>query len=166
MAFDTIDERTFILRDMRENATKKRRLMRLGNTAPIEQGTMTDEEFAQKKEAGKAALQEAVMKQMVWWKAADDEHQPKPTEDDGEEVPTLVDIWLTNGTHINTMLTEQGHLSKAEEYQSEISRNILSANSQEEKKKAYEELAEAMKENEEYRKQQAAEARRLEEENA
>jgi len=161
MATETIDERTFILRDMRENTTRKRVLMRLGNVAPIEQAGLSDEEYEKKKETAKKALEETVMKQMVWWKAAADEHQPKPAEGENlEDVPVLVDVWLTNGIHVNTLHRENGHVVKVEEYVSEDSRNILSANSQEEKKKSYEELAEAMKENEEYRRQLKEEAKK------
>merc|ERR1719235_2070543 len=50
MSAEVIDERTFALRD-RAKATRK--LIRLGNVAPIEKGSMSDEEYENKVQAAK-----------------------------------------------------------------------------------------------------------------
>merc|ERR550525_179959 len=103
---------------------------------------------------------------MIWWKAAADEHQPPAEESPGAETVVFADLWLMDGRHINGMLTKEGHLAKAEHYQEELARNILTAASDEEKKKSYKELEEAIKESQKAKAQaQAVEEQTQAEEN-
>jgi len=101
-------------------------------------------------------MRQLVGKQMIWWKAAADEFQTKP-EEDAEEV-VLADLWLMDGKHVNTMLITEGHLAKAEHYTEELARNILTAESDEAKKKSYKELDEAIKESQKYKAEEAKKA--------
>merc|ERR1719343_1695546 len=100
MVSEVVDERTILIRD---SAKAGRKLLRLGNTAAPERGSQSEAEYEDKIESSKGALRQLVGKQMIWWKAAADEVQPK--SDDGEgEVVVLADLWLMDGKHINTML--------------------------------------------------------------
>merc|ERR1719276_560257 len=147
MASEVIDERTFSVRDA---AQKGKTLVRLGNVAPIEKGSLTEEEYAEKVEAGKAALAKLVEKSMMLWKAAPDEHQPKEEEEDEDLDGKIViaDAWTVDGRHIPTMLTKEGHLAAAPVYESEFAKDILSAAADEEKRESYKKLEEALKESE------------------
>jgi len=147
MASEVIDERTFSVRDA---AQKGKTLVRLGNVAPIEKGSLTEEEYAEKVEAGKAALAKLVEKSMMLWKAAPDEHQPKEDEEDEDLDGKIViaDAWTVDGRHIPSLLTKEGHLVASPMYESEFAKDILSAAADEEKKDAYKKLEEALKESE------------------
>merc|ERR1719276_676547 len=147
MASEVIDERTFSVRDA---AQKGKTLVRLGNVAPIEKGSLTEEEYAEKVEAGKAALAKLVEKSMMLWKAAPNEHQPKEDEEDEDLDGKIViaDAWTVDGRHIPTMLTKEGHLAAAPVYESEFAKDILSAAADEEKRESYKKLEEALKESE------------------
>jgi len=147
MASEVIDERTFSVRDA---AQKGKTLVRLGNVAPIEKGSLTEEEYAEKVEAGKAALAKLVEKSMMLWKAAPEEHQPKEDEEDEDLDGKIViaDAWTVDGRHIPTLLTNEGHLAAAPVYESEFAKDILSAAADEEKRESYKKLEEALKESE------------------
>jgi len=147
MASEVIDERTFSVRDA---AQKGKTLVRLGNVAPIEKGSLTEEEYAEKVEAGKAALAKLVEKSMMLWKAAPDEHQPKEDEEDEDLDGKIViaDAWTVDGRHIPSVLTNEGHLVASPMYESEFAKDILSAAADVEKKEAYKKLEEALKESE------------------
>jgi len=147
MASEVIDERTFAVRD---TAQKGKTLIRLGNVAPIEKGSLTEEEYAEKVEAGKAALAKLVEKSMMLWKAAPEEHQPKEDEEDEDLDGKIViaDAWTVDGKHIPTALTNEGHLAAAPAYESEYAKDILSAAADVEKRDAYKKLEEALKESE------------------
>jgi len=147
MASEVIDERTFTIRDA---AQKGKTLIRLGNVAPIEKGSLTDEEYGEKVEAGKAALAKLVEKSMMLWKAAPDEHQPK-AEDRDEDLDgkiIIAEAWTVDGHHIPTKLKNEGHLAASPMYESEFAQDILSAAADEEKRDAYKKLEEALKESE------------------
>merc|ERR1719276_830263 len=147
MASEVIDERTFSVRDA---AQKGKTLVRLGNVAPVERASLTEEEYAEKVEAGKAALAKLVEKSMMLWKAAPEEHQPKEDEEDEDLDGKIViaDAWTVDGRHIPSLLTKEGHLVASPMYESEFAKDILSAAADEEKKDAYKKLEEALKESE------------------
>merc|ERR1719384_2603400 len=77
MASEIIDSRTIAIRD---GTTRGRRIIRLGNVAAPEKGTLSDDEFLQREAEGKAALEKLVGKQMMLWKAAPDHSQAKSEE--------------------------------------------------------------------------------------
>jgi len=149
MASEVIDERTFSVRDASQ---KGKTLVRLGNVAPIEQGSLTDEEYAEKVEAGKAALAKLVEKSMMLWKAAPEEHQPSEYQNEEDEdldgKVVIADAWTVDGRHIPSLLAKEGHLVASPVYESEFAKDILSAAADEEKKDAYKKLEEALKESE------------------
>lgn len=161
MGGEIIDERTFLIRDTIKGGKKK---IRLGNVAPIEKGSMTDEEYAEKVEAGKNALTQFVDKQMIFWKEGPESAQ---LEGQGEAtIPTVVsDVWTIDGRHINGILHKAGHLTKTEEYQSDLAKDILTAAADDGKRDQYKELEKALKENEDFKKQQRA-AQQAEEQEA
>jgi len=166
MASEVIDERSFSVRDA---AQKGKTLVRLGNVAPVERGSLTEEEYAEKVEAGKAALAKLVEKSMMLWKAAPDEHQPKEDEEDEDLDGKIViaDAWTVDGTHIPSLLTKEGHLISSPMYESKFAKDILSAAAAEEKKDAYKRLEEALKESEAAKatdRKAQLEAQRVEEE--
>jgi len=166
MASEVIDERTFSVRD---TAQKGKTLVRLGNVAPVERGSLTEEEYAEKVEAGKAALAKLVEKSMMLWKAAPEEHQPKEDEEDEDLDGKIViaDAWTVDGRHIPSLLTKEGHLISSPMYESEFAKDILSAAADEEKKDAYKKLEEALKESEAAKaaeRKAQLEAQRVEEE--
>jgi len=166
MASEVIDERTFSVRDA---AQKGKTLVRLGNVAPVERGSLTEEEYAEKVEAGKAALAKLVEKSMMLWKAAPAEHQPKEDEEDEDLDGKIViaDAWTVDGRHIPSLLTKEGHLISSPMYESEFAKDILSAAADEEKKDAYKKLEEALKESEAAKaaeRKAQLEAQRVEEE--
>jgi len=166
MISEVVDENHFIVRDSEAKTGKKRIVVRLGNTAPRTQASNEDDEaFAAKKDAGKEILTKLIGKQMVWWKLAPEEHQPKAAEGSAEDPPMLGDVWLIDGRHVNTHLRDQGHLAHVQEYESELARNILTAHSDEKKKESYKELEAALKESEEARKKEAKEAAKEAEKN-
>jgi len=158
MGAEVLDERTFVIRD---TAKAGRKLLRLGNVAPPEKGALGDAEYREKLEAAKSALSTVVGKQMIWWKAAPDEHQP-PAPADGSDPVVLADVWLIDGRHVNTFLRSDGHLALAQEYHEELARNILTAEADENKKKSYKELEEAMRESSKAQAKEAKEAREKE----
>lgn len=135
---------------MRDASQKGMTLVRLGNVAPIEQGSLTDEEYAEKVEAGKAALAKLVEKSMMLWKPAPEEHQPNEDEEDEDMDGKVViaDAWTVDGKHIPSLLAKEGHLIASPVYESEFAKDILSAAADEEKKDAYKKLEEALKESE------------------
>lgn len=155
MVAEVVDERTFVIRD---TTSKGRKLLRLGNTAVVEKGSMSDDEHQEKVEAAKSALGKLVGKQMIWWKAAPEEAQPSG---DGETV--IGDVWLIDGRHINSLLKKEGHLPHAEEYKEELARNILTAEADEKKRESYKELEEALKESEKAKQKAEKEAKKAEE---
>lgn len=154
MASEVVDERTFAVRDA---ASKGRKLIRLGNVAPIEKGSLTDEEYQERVEAGKAALSKLVEKQMMLWKAAPEEFQPKVEDDDLDGELIIADAWTVDGRHMPTLLKKEGHLVSAPAYESELAKDILSAAADEEKREAYKKLEEALKESEAAKAAQRAE---------
>merc|ERR1712039_939439 len=141
----------------------KRQLLRLGNIASIEKGSMSDEEYNERLEAGKSALKRILTKQMVWYKPAADEHQtiaPTEPEDGGKPDEVILgDLWTTEGRHINSLLLKEGHVVAAEHYQEELARDILQAESEKQKEQSYKELEEAIKESEKAKAKAAKEER-------
>jgi hypothetical protein len=154
MISEVVDERTLAIRD---TTSKGRKLLRLGNTAGPEKGRLSDDDHKEKTEASKAALSKLVGKQMVWWKAAPEENQPK-----GDAETVVGDIWLIDGRHINSLLKKEGHLVHVEEYKEELAKNILTAAADEQKKEAYKELEEALKESEKAKRKAAKEEKMAE----
>jgi len=155
MVSEVVDERTVLIRD---SAKAGRKLLRLGNTAAPERGSQSEAEHEDKIESSKGALRQLVGKQMVWWKAAADEFQPKGEDPSGEAV-VLADLWLMDGRHIPTMLVTEGHLAKTEHYAEELARNILTAESDAVKKESYKELEEAIRESQKYKAEEAKAAK-------
>jgi len=154
MSAEVVDERTFALRD---RAKAQRKLIRLGNVAPVEKGEMSDEEYDAKVEAGKDYLRTFVEKQMVFYKAAPDVHQLEK-QANGEDIMIIADAWTIDGKFISQRMTEAGHLVANPVYVNELAKDILSAESDKSKKEAYKELEEALKENEKAKQQAAKEA--------
>ena len=154
MISEVVDERTLAIRD---TTSKGRKLLRLGNTAGPAQGSLSHDDHQEKTEASKAAMSKLVAKQMVWWKAAPEENQPK-----GDAETVVGDIWLIDGRHINSLLKKEGHLMHVEEYKEELARNILTAKADEEKKESYKELEEALKESEKAKRKAAKEEKMAE----
>merc|ERR1712083_738054 len=101
MISEIVDERTVVIRE--SSSKGGRQLLRLGNVAPLDKASMSEEEYNEKLEAGKAALKGILTKQMVWYKAAAPEHQTIPQEvSDGKPTDVVLgDIWTTEGRHIN-----------------------------------------------------------------
>jgi hypothetical protein len=143
MVGDVIDERTFVVRDTAKNA---RTLVRLGNTAPLERGDLEEADHEKKLEAGKAFLSKLLEKQMIWWKAAPDAHQPSSESSDAQV--TVADVWLIDGRHVNSMAKKEGHMLHLEQYQEELAKDILTAEAETAKKQSYKDLEEALKESE------------------
>lgn len=152
MAGEAIDANSF---EVRETAKAGKKIMRLGNTAPIEKGSMSDEEYAAKVQKGKEALEKFVSKQMVWHKEAPEEHHTK----DGDTNIVVVDVWSIDGRHVNSALKKDGHLVHKEEYHHELAQDILSAAAEKSKQDSYKELEEALKESQRIKKEQAKQAR-------
>lgn len=143
MVGEVVDERTFVVRDTAKNA---RTLVRLGNTAPLDRGDLDEAEHAKKLEAGKAFLSKMLEKQMIWYKAAPEEHQPKGEGDDEKVV--VADVWLIDGRHINSLAEKEGHVLHVEQYREELARDILTVEAESAKKQSYKDLEEALKESE------------------
>jgi len=160
MASEVIDSRTFMIRDTHHASVKK--YIRLGNVKPIEKGSMSDEEYQEREEAAKNALAQFVDKQMIFWKAGPDELQPEQAED-AEEETIVGDVWTIDGRHINGVLLKAGHVESVKEYESELARDILSAEADEKKRDSYKKLEEALREQNEAKKA-AQEAEEEEEE--
>merc|ERR1719443_20634 len=134
MGNEVIDERTFVIRDTAKSGKK---YIRLGNVAPIEKGSMSDEEYQEKKEAPE---------------------QGQLKEQTDEETATVIaDIWTIDGRHINGVLTKAGHLAKTEDYESELAKDILTAAADTNKRDMYKDLEEALKESHKAKAQAAAE---------
>lgn len=164
MGGEVIDERTFIVRDSASTARGGKKKIRLGNVAPIEKGSMSDEEYAEKVEAAKNALTQFVDKQMIFFKEAPAEAQPVLKEGEPEpEIPMVVsNIWTIDGRHVNTILAKAGHLAKTEDYVDEMAKDILTAAADDSKRDQYKKLEEALAENEKAKKE--AKAKQQEEE--
>lgn len=132
MGGSIIDERTVVVR-----ANTSLRL-RLGNVAPLDRESLGEQYEGQLKKV-KGVLSENVQGQLILWKAAPDQNQ--------NEVGALVaDVWTSDGKHINGFLLKNGLLAAMEEYKSELARDILAVAAEQEKKKQYEKLEEALKE--------------------
>lgn len=144
---EMVDERTVVMRHVSSKDKKKTIHLRLGNTGAVPRGSLNDAEYAEKVNAAKAALAKLVDKQMVWYKAAPDASQPASSGDGSPDI-VLADMWNKGGRHINTALKKDGHLSEAEEYHSELGKDILTAAAETEKANSYKKLEEALKENE------------------
>jgi len=156
LAGEVVDERTILIRDAKKSG---KTLLRLGNVAVPEQGSMSDDEYKAKLDSAKGMLEKLLQKQMIWYKAAPDDKQlPADANEDGV---VLADVWLMSGQHVNTLVHKEGHLVKKEDYTEELARDILTAEADEKKKEAYKELEQALKENE-AAKQKAAKERRAE----
>jgi len=140
MAGEVVDGRTFMIRPASSRAEKTK--VRLGNLRVLEG----------EEEEAKEALSQIVEKQMVFWKAAPEEHQ-----ESGEV--TIVDAWTMKGNHLPKLLLASGHFSASKDYEHELARDILSAEAEAEKKESYKQLEEALKESEMERKKAAKEAR-------
>lgn len=164
MVSAVVDERTLEIRDSPKHPGKRRIHLRLGNVGPPLTNDGDDQAAQAKSQTSKDALTKFVEKQMIWWKAAPEEHQ---AETDGDIPVVLADAWLLDGRHINSMLVKEGHLSNDPVYESELARNILSAEADEKKQEAYKELEQALTENERARakllQEQKAEQKREQE---
>jgi len=156
LAGEVVDERTILIRDAKKSG---KTLLRLGNVALPEKGSMNDDEYQAKLDSSKSMLEKLVQKQMVWYKAAPDDKQlPADVNEDGI---VLADVWLMSGQHVNTLVHKEGHMVKTEDYTEELARDILTAEADANKKEAYKELEQALKENE-AAKAKAAKERRAE----
>jgi len=142
MAGEVLDGRTFMIRPASSRAEKK--AVRLGNLRVVEG----------EEDEAKEALTQIVEKQMVFWKAAAEEHQPT-----ADESVTIVDAWTMKGNHLPKLLLATGHFSASKDYEHELARDILSAEAEVEKQESYKQLEEALKESEKERKKAAKEAR-------
>jgi len=149
---EVVDERTVLLRPTSTKDGKKPMHLRLGNVGLVPRGSLSDEEYAEKVSAAKAALAKLVDKQALWYKFAPESVQP-PKTDDGSPQMVLADIWSRGGRHVSSALKKEGHLSDAQEYESELARDILGAAAKDEKDESYKKLGEAMQE---HQKEQAA----------
>eukprot|EP00450_Noctiluca_scintillans_P004294 CAMPEP_0194484664 /NCGR_PEP_ID=MMETSP0253-20130528/5926_1 /TAXON_ID=2966 /ORGANISM="Noctiluca scintillans" /LENGTH=255 /DNA_ID=CAMNT_0039324509 /DNA_START=121 /DNA_END=888 /DNA_ORIENTATION=- len=139
MAGEVIDERTFRIRDAGSAMQKKD--IRLANVGEVPRRTADDDDmYEDKVSAARAALGRVVEKQMMLWKAAPEEFQPK----DGSF--TLADVWTSDGRHIPKLLKSEGHLVHADDFDSEWARDILSAEAEKSKAEQYRKLEEALKE--------------------
>merc|ERR1712139_306833 len=87
-----------------------------------------------------------------------------PSSADGEPQVVIADLWAIDGRHLNSALKKDGHLSEAQEYESELAKDILTAAAEEEKKESYKKLEEALKESEEHKRKMAKEAKAKQEE--
>lgn len=148
MGGDVVDAQTFTVRD---TAKAGKKVMRLGNTRLPEQGDLSDEQYAAKVEAGKAALEKVIGKQMVWHKEAPVEQSDAST--------VLVDAWSIDGRHINSMMKSEGHLAHQEEYTSELAKDILSVAAEKSKQESYKELEQALKESQKAEREERKKAR-------
>jgi len=149
MVSEVIDGRTFEIRESGASHGRKKTHVKLGNVViPTKGAGPSEEQHKARLEAGKDALSKLVNKQMIWWKAGPDEVQPPPPGADDKEAPFQVigDAWLMDGRHINSLLAKQGHLDREAAYESELARDILSAEADVQKKEAYKQLEEALKE--------------------
>jgi len=148
MISDVIDERTVVIRE--SSSQGGRQVLRLGNVAPIEKGSLSVEEYNERLEAGKSALERILTKKMVWYKVASADHQPDATESVHGKLEEVVlgDIWTTEGRHINSLLLKEGHVVAAKHYEEELARDILQAESEKQKEQSYKDLEEAIKESE------------------
>jgi len=145
---EVVDERTVLLRPTSTKDGKKPIHLRLGNVGSPPRGTLSDSEYAEKVNAAKAALAKLADKQALWYKFAPESVQP-PKADDGSPQVVLADIWSRGGRHVNSALKKEGHLSDAQEYESELAKDILGAAAKDEKDESYKKLGEAMKEHQE-----------------
>jgi endonuclease YncB( thermonuclease family) len=143
---EVIDENTVSMRHASRKDGKGEVLVRLGNTGSPLQGSLDDKEYAAKRDASKAALVKLCDKMAVWYKFAPESVQP-PILDGSKEVK-IADLWTKGGKHINSALKKDGHLTHAEEYESDIAKDIFAAAAAEAKEESYKKLAEAMKESE------------------
>merc|ERR1712224_321565 len=85
----------------------------------------------------------------------------------GSTQSTWADLWVRGGTHVNTALKKEGHLSDVKEYESELAKDILGAAAKDEKDDSYKKLNEVLKEHEaEKRKADKAAKDKAEEEEA
>lgn len=158
---EVVDARTVLVRDSKAKPGRKNIHIRLGNVATPERGAgASDEEHEAKLNKSKEALEKFVGKQMIWYKAAPDEHQPPdPAESEGKDAPAVIvgDAWLIDGRHLNSLLAKEGHLVQEQQYHSDLARNILSAEADESKKESYKKLEEALRESEKEKKRMAEE---------
>lgn len=153
MVSEVVDEHTLEIRDSGKNAGESRRgkiHLRLGNVKPWRQGAAhSDEQHAERRATSKKALEALLAKQMIWWKAAPDEHQPPAPAEGSKEPPVVIgDVWLIDGRHVNGHMAKEGHVDRDTKYHSDLARNILTAESEEKKKESYAELERALKESE------------------
>merc|ERR1712012_872048 len=104
-----------------------------------------------------------VHKQMVFWKAGPDEHQP-PAPAAGSKTPQVIvgDVWQMDGKHINSLMAKEGHVDRDQQYQSELARDILTAESDAKKQESYKELERALKESEKEKQKVATEQKKKE----
>lgn len=155
MASEVVDEQTFAIRDSSKGSSQIH--VRLGNTAPTAQGSLDDGEYAEKKKVAKEALSKLVDRQMIWYKLAPSTVQPQNAS--GAIPMVFADVWSIDGKHLSSVLKNGGHLSEAQDYSSEIAKDILTVAAEVEKKESYKKLEEALKESEKA-KQDAAKASR------
>lgn len=157
MASEAIDARTFVVRDTASGGKGEKMQIRLGNVKLPEKGDMSDGEYEEKLAEAKSALAAFVDKQMIFWKQAPDELQPAAPTNPGEPKTILADAWTIDGRHITSMLTKAGHVADAEEYKSDLARDILSAEADANKKEQYKKLEEALAKNQEAQQQEEEE---------
>merc|ERR1712139_294575 len=87
-----------------------------------------------------------------------------PSSADGEPQVVIADLWAIDGRHLNSALKKDGHLSEAQEYESELAKDILTVAAEHEKKESYKKLEEALKESEKAKREAAKAARAQQEE--
>eukprot|EP00933_Yihiella_yeosuensis_P050668 TRINITY_DN48467_c0_g1_i1.p1 TRINITY_DN48467_c0_g1~~TRINITY_DN48467_c0_g1_i1.p1 ORF type:complete len:265 (-),score=108.21 TRINITY_DN48467_c0_g1_i1:438-1232(-) len=140
MVGEVIDAQTVEIRSTARAG--KRQLLRLGNTALPEQGSMSDDKYKAKLEKAKADLEKAVSKQMIWYKEGPKDIQ-KPSE--GKDEIIIGDMWTTDGKHLPSAMVDLGHLTSAKEYEEELATDILQAKAEKERKDQYKALEDALK---------------------
>lgn len=141
---DVVDERTVAIRPT-SSKDKQHTHLRLGNVGPPPRGALSDSEYAEKVSAATAALAKLVDKQAVWYKAAPDAVQP-PSSTDGSPHIVIADLWSKGGSHVNTALKKEGHLTDVREYESDIAKDILGAAAKAGKEESQQKLNEALSE--------------------
>ncbi|CAE7649478.1 unnamed protein product [Symbiodinium microadriaticum] len=91
--------------------------------------------------SAKSALEQKVLKSMIWWKAAPPSVQR--TEDASNIL--VADVWTIEGEHLPSYMVQKGYLLAVQEYEEELAKDILSVASAKEKQEQYQALEEALR---------------------
>eukprot|EP00931_Biecheleriopsis_adriatica_P109406 TRINITY_DN8366_c0_g1_i1.p1 TRINITY_DN8366_c0_g1~~TRINITY_DN8366_c0_g1_i1.p1 ORF type:complete len:260 (+),score=65.75 TRINITY_DN8366_c0_g1_i1:37-816(+) len=144
MVQEVVDGQTI---DIRGSSRAPKQLLKMGNTALLKQGSLSEAAHEAKLDAAKQALHKRVDKQMIWWKAAPDSIQSALFAGVSEGINmTVADVWTLEGEHLPSALCKLGHLERLEEYDEELARDILSVEAAKQKTDQYKQLEDALKE--------------------